>query len=176
MPASAKMVASSLARRRPIKERFWEKAKIGPPDECWEWQRCVHKPGYGRFRLYGSTEGAHRVAWMLSYGPIPPEMQVCHHCDNRRCVNPKHLFLGTVKDNVADMTSKGRAHYQKPGFHSTTTGEDNGWSKLTSDRVIEIRKAYDSGTETGVSMAERFGVSQTTISKVGRRETWRHVK
>lgn len=95
----------------PVMERFWSKVRIG--DGCWEWQATRLPRGYGQFqfKLDGGKwrhHGAHRVAWMLERGPIPPGVQVCHRCDNPRCVRPSHLFLGTAADNVRDMDRKGR--------------------------------------------------------------------
>ena len=94
-------------------ERFW--ASVDPSGDCWLWQGAVHtdRGGYGAFQDGDGIKYAHRAAWELENGPIPEGMQVCHHCDNPPCVRGSHLFLGTQKDNIADMLAKGRGHEQK---------------------------------------------------------------
>jgi hypothetical protein len=89
-------------------QRFW--AKVAKGDGCWEWTGCRHHQWrYGHFRKEGKNVQAHRFSWELAHGrPVPDGMMVCHSCDNPPCVNPAHLFLGTAKDNVRDMLSKGR--------------------------------------------------------------------
>lgn len=95
--------------------RFWSKVDRRGPDECWPWRGRVNPDGYGLFDLGKTATTAHRVAWELSNGePIPKDLLGCHTCDNPPCVNPAHLFIGTIADNNRDRTTKGR-----DGRHNT---------------------------------------------------------
>ena len=93
-------------------KRFWNKVAIAGPNDCWEWQASFHTTGYGQIRFNHKKWTAHRVSWILINGEIPDALCVLHKCDNRKCVNPKHLFLGTNYDNMKDKTNKGRHHNQ----------------------------------------------------------------
>ena len=90
----------------PLLERFWNKVQV--TDGCWEWQEGLSTGGYGKFWVGNETVPAHRFAWEVSQGPIPDGLFVCHHCDNRKCVRPDHLWLGTSYDNMVDCVEKGR--------------------------------------------------------------------
>ena len=135
---------------------------------CIEWIGALTKQGYGKFQISGRTLGAHRIAWEAhNASAIPGGMQVCHTCDNRKCVNPAHLFIGTGKDNMQDCISKGR--------NTPTIGEIHGMAKLTDQDIRGIRERLAVG-ETYPQVAAQFGVSKTTIWRIANRQSWAHVE
>jgi hypothetical protein len=149
-----------------IAERFW--AKVQQAESCWWWTASVDaKSGYGWFSIRRKMFKAHRIAWQLARGPIPAGLHVLHHCDNRKCVNPAHLFLGTNADNIADRMNKGRK--------SGCAGERNGRAKLTRDEVALIRSQLASGKSQDC-LAGRFGVSQSCISQIALGHNWNAVQ
>lgn len=147
-------------------KRFWSQADVsGGPDACWPWQGNVGLNGYGRY----GQELAHRIAYALTYGPLPPDKPwALHRCDNRPCVNPAHLFAGTVTDNNADRVAKGRE-----GVH-VSYGERNGLAKLTVGQVVEIRERWANG-ETQQAIAQEFGIRNTNVWHIVHRKTWKHI-
>lgn len=145
-----------MGRRIPLVDRFWSKADCS--GECWEWRAAFFRCGYGQIREKGHNLYAHRVAWQLTNGEIPPDKWVLHTCDNRKCINPSHLFLGTPKDNSADMSRKGRA----------CRGERHWKNKLTRDQVLEIR----SSELPRKQLAAQYGVSPTMIKLIRLRKFW----
>lgn len=152
---------------RNIVKRFWSKVDIRGPEECWPWTACkCHGYGY-IYYMDGKYRRSHRVVYKLIIGPIPDGMCVLHHCDNRACVNPAHLFLGTKADNSADMVRKGRSHNRN--------GELNGRSKLTENQVISIRQEYEQGNISHRNLANMYGVEKAAIGKIIRRENWRYL-
>ncbi len=131
------------AKSTPAEPRFW--AKVTKGEGCWEWQGAPSANGYGMIKAEGKYIGAHRYSWELYKGAIPDGLFVCHACDNRRCVRPDHLFLGTNQDNQLDALAKGRI---KTGVESHghlqphPCGEENPNAKLTDAKVREIRERY----------------------------------
>lgn len=155
-------------RAKGLEERFWE--KVDKSGDCWLWTKSL-RAGYGVFRKSGRLVSAHRLAYEITNGPIPADLCICHHCDNRQCVNPSHMFLGTHKDNMQDAMGKGRFHFNpKPSY-----GEKNGMTKLTDDQVRELRNNWPS-SESVASIAMRYGVSRWTIQRIVRRKVWKHVE
>jgi len=131
-----------------------------------EWIGAKQKNGYGICTFQGKFWLTNRLAWTLTNGPIPDGSCVCHRCDNPGCCNPEHLFLGSHADNMADMRSKGRRR-------QINAGERNGRAKLTEQQASEIRRLYAEQRTRQVDLAARFGVSQSVVSLVLRREIWK---
>lgn len=130
---------------------------------CVEWTASVNTWGYGRVQINGARVLAHRVAYAEYVGPIPEGLYVLHKCDNRRCVNPAHLFLGTLQDNTDDMYAKGRGPKRK--------GEDHPQVKLTEDDVRSIRAdARDKRI-----IAAQYGLNADYVRNIKRRLTWKHL-
>jgi len=113
-----------------VAERFWPKVEMSAG--CWQWLGAKIPAGYGTLQVKENTKLAHRISWEIHCGEIPAELFVLHHCDNKICVNPDHLFLGTHRDNVDDAVRKGR-HLHGEKHHKT---------KLTDDDVYTIRRQY----------------------------------
>jgi len=153
----------------PVK-RFWQRCnRSGGINACWEWTAAKSSDGYGEIRVNNKVTKAHRLCWEIYYGLIPEGMFVCHRCDNKSCVNPKHLFLGTPKDNMTDMRAKGRARYIRGQW-----GENHRDAKLTESKVLEIRRLKSRGVSTG-ELSKAFGVSTVQINAICRRQYWKHI-
>lgn len=159
--------------------RFWKRVKKANPDECWPWVGRIGSAGYGS--LYTKAPNSkhrnyklsHRIAWELTYGPIPDGLFVCHKCDNRRCCNPNHLFVGTAKDNMQDAFDKGRL----PMFvvnGQKQIGETHRCAKLKSHQIIQIREQYRNGIDAS-DLSKAYGVHRNTINDVVICKTWKHV-
>ena len=142
-------------------ETFWARcSNRADPNACWEWQGARKALGYGKLSYDRRVTTAHRVAYTLAFGPIPEGGFVCHRCDNPPCCNPRHLFLGTARDNTHDMLVKGRGYF--PGARVPLRGSNHYMSKLTDEQRAEIAAS----TEPQRDLAARYGVSHGTISRI----------
>jgi len=167
--------------------RFWSKVAVGRDSECWHWKAGTTAFGYGNFYLPKATQpvGAHRFAFEVASGSkIPPGMFVCHSCDNPRCVNPAHLFLGSQKDNVGDAWRKGRlpappvmrgdANPQRKNPAQPARGARTAAAFLTDDEVLRILQKRAAGASVQELMAE-FGASKSTIGFIVTGRSWKHI-
>lgn len=147
--------------------RFWSKVRKQGPDECWEWSGHRWPKGYGVFRDCGGVLGpAHRVAYEMEVGGIPPGYFVMHCCDNPPCVNPRHLMIGTAQENNADRDAKGR--------QVAPRGSQHGMARMTEDKVRTIRELVTQGFMQA-EVARQVGVSAAVVSSVVLRKTWKHI-
>lgn len=150
---------SSLLRR------FWAKVDKHGPNGCWEWT-AHFSGGYGR--LTAKVDGkwkhqnANRLSWLIHYSDIPEGLFVCHKCDNQKCVNPEHLFLGTPQDNMTDKMNKGRGY----------VGDQHWNRKLCAADIEGILTLRDQGL-THQAIADRFSVSRSNVSYILKRKTWK---
>ena len=145
--------------------RFWK--HVEKTEGCWNWTGYLWRNGYGRFMKSTKepNQAAHRYAWELAHGAIPPGISVLHKCDNPRCVNVSHLFLGTQADNIHDKLQKGRqprgeAHYQH---------------KLRDADIVAIRQAYATGRYTQTEIGRIYGVSGPTVHYIVQHKIWTHL-
>ncbi len=148
-----------------VSRRFW--AKVNKQSSgCWEWTAHLGAGGYGAIKFRENVDcawrdvGAHRVSWWLTHGKMPT-LYVLHRCDNPKCVNPDHLFLGTAKDNLDDMWAKGRAN-----LSNRPKGENHPYSSITNAQANQIRLEYSRGGIRQTDLAEKYGISQPAISRI----------
>ncbi len=163
--------------------KFWTKVAItADTDRCWNWLGASHKQGYGIITHRGKPFGAHRVSYFIRFNNINDNLHCLHKCDNPKCVNPNHLFLGTHQDNVSDREKKGRNNPPKGDKHwvrlhpeKIKRGEDSRNSKLNTSQDLQIRELYDKNIYSQRLLAKKFGVGQYCIARIVTRKSWRHI-
>lgn len=157
---------------------FLARIRFTDDGSCWEWEGSK-TVGYGMICCtrggIKQSRGAHRVSYEFFIGEIPPGMFICHRCDNRACVNPNHLFLGTPKDNTQDMVEKGRSCRGRSNPATGHRGEDSPNAKITERQVLEIRRRYAAGDITQEELAQEFGISSAHVCGIIRRRFWKHL-
>lgn len=156
-----------MANSADVLERFW--TKVNKDGDCWEWTRALNRRGYGIFSVPCENKGhwcmtAHRVSYFLKHLHLP-RLLVCHICDNRKCVNPDHLFIGTYTINRADCMKKSRQ----------SVGSDIHASRLSESNVRLIRFLYSVEGVTNRELADQFHVTFKTIRDIITRYTWKHL-
>lgn len=127
---------------------------VNPSTGCWEWRGAKNPRGYGKLTVNMKTVSAHRYSWLTFRGPIPDGQHVLHRCDNRGCVNPEHLFLGTHADNMQDMAGK-------------TRGKPRGKAQLSASDASQVRALWAAGMYQR-EIAKQFGVTQSNVSAIVR--------
>jgi len=142
--------------------RFWD--KVNKTDTCWFWTGAITGSGYGHLKHRGYELSVHRISYEMFHGDIPNGMLVCHTCDNKHCVNPAHLFLGTQKENLKDAQEKG----------IMPRGSKHYLARLTEDEVLMIRSLHSEGYGRR-RLARMFYVGETTIRHIVDRNTWKHI-
>ncbi len=166
-PHRLTMPESKQAKILQDRSSFWSRVELREPNQCWHWRGGCDK-GYGRFysRHLGGYVRAHRAAWILTHGPLSAGIVVCHDCDTPACVNPKHLFIGSSKDNVDDAMAKGRMKNYR--------GEKHINSKLTRFEVVEVRRLCAAKVDQRL-IGRMFRIGQATVSDIYKRRSWAHI-
>ena len=152
-------------RKLTPEQRFWQQVDKKQNNLCWNWIGYYNKNGYGKIKINRKMISTHRFCWKIHFGEISKDLCVLHTCDNPRCVNPNHLFLGTQQDNIKDMILKNRQYHPK--------GENNCKAKLTSYQVKQIRLFCNQKKLTQTQIGKMFNVNNPTISKIKNNKTWK---
>jgi len=169
-------LTSNRAMKLALENRFWSKVdKSGGENSCWDWTGLINANGYGRFKAFGKKHTASRFSYFLTHGEVPKHLLVCHSCDNRKCVNPAHLWLGTNMDNTQDAIKKGRRPLPKPKI------KPEGWLplgdksrhnyKLTRQEVLDIFSSKESCSE----LCKKYNLHHSQIYRIKNKQLWKNI-
>lgn len=140
--------------------------RVVKKEGCWDWLGIIDtNQGYAKVQFKRENISAHRLSWIIHYGDIPKDKQINHHCDNRKCTNPEHLYLGTQKQNEEDKLKRNRQ----------AKGSINGSAKLNEYQVKEIKELLREG-KSQYFLSEKYNISYPTINNIKNEKSWRHVK
>lgn len=157
----------------PTLQQIKWRCHVDPSTECWEWKNCTQSNGYGRISVNGKSMYVHRYVYEMLHGPIPPRRDVCHECDNRKCCNPAHLFIGTRLANMRDAASKGRISGGAiHGLATTASARARSGTKLTIEDARQIRKLRHDGMPTA-AIAARFRVDPSNVRLIVSGKAWK---
>jgi hypothetical protein len=168
--------------------------KLYGEDSCWEWQGCRHHTGYGVIQYKNKQHRTHRLMYQLFVEEVPNGLLVCHKCDNPPCCNPRHLFVGSYRDNLMDAFKKGRIktgdesssrihrdsfpsgdkHWMRLYPEKVPRGDKSPRAKLSSSNVLELRRLRSEGVKI-TDLARKFGVSDTHVKYIIYRKSWTHI-
>lgn len=159
-----------------MRKEFLE--RVEKTDTCWNWTMKLNETGYGQVTIFGKCEPAHRVSYEMFVGDIPENYDIRHKCDNRRCVNPEHLEVGTRQQNINDKVERNRQAKGKALAEAQSKnrakGEAHGTAKLTEVDVVEMRLLYDFG-ESKQNLLTKYGISTSQLNSILARRLWKHV-
>lgn len=159
-----KVYKNRIYHKRDVMERLREKYVVDEVTGCWNWTGRLMPNGYGRMEIDERQMYAHRASWFIHHGEIRDGLYVCHHCDNRKCVNPDHLHLGTAQDNSDDAVSRNRF----------PVGSAASPAVLKDDHVVQIKRRLQMGEMDSV-LAREFGIGDETVRGIRIGRTWKNI-
>lgn len=156
-----------MPRGSTLHHRIEAQRTAGSPDSCWEWEGTIHHSGYGHMQVDGVQKSAHIWAYIDANGPIPEGQMVLHSCDNRRCVNPNHLRLGSHQDNMDDKVERDRC--------SRLMGELGPSRKITESDAVEIIQRYATESISSAALGRDYGISPSQVQFIVNGKRWPHL-
>ena len=174
---SYKFFCSDFCKKVLLEDRFWEKVnKTNNINDCWNWTAgCRKKDGYGTLKYNKKFIDAHRLSWMVANNKFDLTSKdfICHKCDNKKCVNPNHLFLGNAKINAKDAYDKGRMKVPIGNIYKKGHKPTN--AVLDYNDVMLIKEMIENG-DSVIDIAELFKVSRYKITDIRRGRSYINVK